>query len=155
MCPLWWRLMSVRPSVCSSEHTPAEVRPAPPSWHANHDAPRHCSGAAHRSTQPRLLCPVLHLQPTTVRQSAAGAADDALPVTSRIYCDSRVCFCTSHPLAAGPGPGPHAGPYSATRLPSAPAGLLLQLFRHRPLVWPKPADSSLTEWRRAAPLRHF
>lgn len=100
MCPLWWRLMSVRPSVCSSEHTPAEVRPAPPSWHANHDAPRHCSGAAHRSTQPRLLCPVLHLQPTTVRQSAAGAADDALPVTSRIYCDSRVCFCTSHPLAA-------------------------------------------------------
>lgn len=88
--------------MCSSKHTPAEVRPASPSWHANHDASRHCSRAAHCSTEPRLLCPVLHLQPTTVCQSATGAADDALPVTSKIYCDTRVCFCTFNPLAAGP-----------------------------------------------------
>lgn len=109
--------------MCSSQHAPAEVRPASPSWHANHDASRHRSGAAHCSTEPRLLHPVLHLQPTTVRQSAAGAADDALPVTSRIYCDTAVCFCTFDPLAAPPGwSGPALrsirGPFS----PSAAVG---------------------------------
>lgn len=81
-------------SVSSSQHAPAEVRPASPCRHANHDASSNCSRTPDCSTEPGLPCPVLHLQPAAVRQSAAGPADDALPVTSRISCATPVCFCT-------------------------------------------------------------
>lgn len=82
--------------VSSSQHAPAEVRPASPSRHTHHDAPSDRSRTADRSTQPHLLHPVLHLQPAAVRQSAAGPADDALPVTSRIPCHAPVAVFFLH-----------------------------------------------------------
>lgn len=66
---------------CSSQHAPAEVRPAPSPGHAHHDAPSDGGRTTYCSTEPRLLCPVLHLQPAAVHQPAAGPADDTLPVT--------------------------------------------------------------------------
>lgn len=78
-------LLSSPSWISSSQHAPAEVRPAPPAGHAHHDAPSHGSGTTYCSTKPRLLCPVLHLQPTAVHQSATGPADDSLPVTGKIY----------------------------------------------------------------------
>lgn len=77
--------MPPSPSPCSSQHAPAEVRPAPPSGHAHHDAPCHRGWAPHCSAEPCLLCPVLHLQPAAVHQPAAGPADDTLPVAGELH----------------------------------------------------------------------
>lgn len=77
--------MPPSPSPCSSQHAPAEVRPAPSSGHAHHDAPCHCGWAPHCSAEPCLLCPVLHLQPAAVHQPAAGPADDTLPVAGELH----------------------------------------------------------------------
>jgi len=77
-------LAAPRPTGNSStQHAPAEVGAAPPSGRAQHDAPGHGRGAAHRGPEPRLLRPVLHLQPAAVHQPAAGAADATLPVTGK------------------------------------------------------------------------
>lgn len=77
--------MPPSPSPCSSQHAPAEVRPAPSSGHTHHDAPCHRGWAPHCSAEPRLLCPVLHLQPAAVHQPAAGPADDTLPVAGELH----------------------------------------------------------------------
>lgn len=130
----------------STKHAPAEVRPAPPTRHAHHDAPSHGSGTTYCSTEPCLLCPVLYLQPAAVHQSAAGPADDALPVTGKIYSVS----ASSEQYSLQPRRLLYQGPYvtiTVTLVSSVSAGSLYlsQLFTSQPFVWQMPAVQQL-DW---------
>lgn len=116
--------------ISSSQHATAEVRPASPTRHTHHDAPSDGSGTTYCSTEPCILCPVLHLQPAAVHQSATGPADDTLPVTGKIWLSSTPLSEQLAPPRRLLPQEPHATITVKTLVPSLSAGSLYpsQLF---------------------------